>query len=170
MMGPEVLLGGKTRFAIIEALAGARRPVSAYQIALTKGLDPAATYRCLAEFSKFGVVERIIKDGGQASYKLSRGPGAAAATFMRSLVEKKIETDDLDEWLSPQLQAERMSTLVSIDKGKIAKSSFARTKAVNVNRLMSRRTPGELAALVESSKIAFSRLFTEEDGVFTLRV
>ena len=169
-MGAEALLGGKTRFAIIEALAGAVRPVSAYQIALTKGLDPAATYRCLTEFYEFGIVERLNKNSSQTTYKLSRGSGAAAATFMRSLVEKKIETDDLDEWLSPQLRAERMSRIVSTDKEKIAKSPFARTKTVNVNRLMSKRTPGELAALVESSKIAFNRLFTQKDGVFTLKV
>jgi hypothetical protein len=56
-MNPEAMFGGKTRFAILEALAEAKRPVTAYQIAMTKGLDPAATYRCLLEFSEFGVVE-----------------------------------------------------------------------------------------------------------------
>ena len=48
-MKVEMLFGGTTRFATIEALADARQPITAYQIAMTKGLDPAATYRCLAE-------------------------------------------------------------------------------------------------------------------------
>jgi Transcriptional regulator len=54
---PEALLGGRTRFYIIEALAQAKHPITAYQIAMAKGLDPSATYRCLVEFSNFGMVE-----------------------------------------------------------------------------------------------------------------
>lgn len=58
----ELLLGGKTRFAVLEALAEAKRPVTACRVAMNKGLDPAATYRCLAEFSDFGIVESEIKN------------------------------------------------------------------------------------------------------------
>jgi len=42
-MKVEMLFGGSTRFTILETLAEAKKSITAHQIALTRGLDPAAT-------------------------------------------------------------------------------------------------------------------------------
>jgi Fe2+ or Zn2+ uptake regulation protein len=161
----EVLFGGKTRLAVLEALAEARRPTTAYQIAVIQGLDPAATYRCLTEFSESGVVESEIKEHNQTFYKLSKGAGKAAAKYLRSLKQKAPESIDLEKWLSPEMQAERMAKIVRID----ASLSGAAAKTKGVDELLSRRVPGELSALITSSKIAFKELFELKDGTFVLK-
>lgn len=168
-MKTEVLLGGKTRFAILEALAEARQPVTAYQIAMTKGLDPAATYRCLTEFSGFGVVESEIKERNQTFYKLSKGTGKAAAEYLRSLKKKASESIDLEKWLSPEMQAERMAKIVRLDT-KLDASIFGKAiERKGVDELLSERVSGELSALIASSQIAFNELFERKDGTFILR-
>jgi len=166
-MKVEVLFGGKTRFAILEALAEAEQPMTAYQIAMTKGLDPAATYRCLTEFAEFGIVESNIKKRNQISYKLSGGTGKAAATFLRSLEQKTSESVDLEKWLSPEMQAERRAKIVRLEQ---LKSSFkGADERKGIEELMSKRVAGELSALIASSQIAFNELFKQEDGTFILR-
>ncbi len=177
-MNAEVLLGGKTRFAILEALTEAKWSVTAYQIAMTKGLDPAATYRCLVEFSELGVVEsEIKKKRNQTFYKLSKGAGKAAAEYMRSLkkIKKQKASDesiDLEKWLSPEMQAERMAKIVRFepDTSSSPSSGKADAERKGVDELLSMRVSGELAALVTSSQIAFNELFEEkEDGTFILK-
>jgi predicted ArsR family transcriptional regulator len=176
-MNAEVLLGGKTRFAILEALTEAKWPVTAYQIAMTKGLDPAATYRCLVEFSELGVVEsEIKKKRNQTFYKLSKGAGKAAAEYMRSLKKMKKqkasdESIDLEKWLSPEMQAERMAKIVRFEPDTSSPSSEkADAERKGVDELLSMRVSGELAALVASSQIAFNELFEEKkDGTFILK-
>jgi Fe2+ or Zn2+ uptake regulation protein len=166
-MKTEALLGGKTRFAVLEALAEARRPMTAYQIAMDKGLDPAATYRCLTEFSEFGVVESEIRERNQTFYKLSKGTGKAAAEYLRSLKQKVSESIDLEKWLSPEMQAERMAKIVRLDT---KATLFGKaTERKGVNKLLSKRVSGELAALVTSSQIAFNELFEQKDGTFILK-
>ena len=64
-MKVEMLFGGNTRFAILEALTNANDAITAYQIAMTRGLDPAATYRCLTEFLAFKIVELEMKERNQ---------------------------------------------------------------------------------------------------------
>jgi Fe2+ or Zn2+ uptake regulation protein len=168
----EDLLGGKTRFAVLKALAEARQPMTAYRIAMTKGLDPAATYRCLAEFVEFGVVESKIKGRKQTSYKLSKGAGNAAAEFLGYLQEKQPEPIDLEEWISPEAQAKRMARIVRSAVRFDAPPPTPRKKPAkenDVKSLLSRRTPGELSALIESSQIAFDELFEQKGGTFILK-
>ena len=169
-MKTEVLLGGKSRFAVLEALAEAKQPVTAYQIAMTKGLDPAATYRCLTEFSKFGVVESEVRKRNQTFYKLSKGAGKAAAGYLRSLKQKAPGSIDLEKWTSPEMQAERMAKIVRLDTNKLDASLFGKaTERKGVDELLSKRISGELSALVKSSQIAFNELFEQKDGIFILR-
>ena len=168
----EDLFGGRARFRVIEALAEANRGLTAYQIAIAKGLDPAATYRCLAEFSSFGIVESKPTGGNQTIYELSNESGKAAAAFLRAITEKTSESKGIEEWLSPRMQAKRMKKIVQMDRSKIrAAPSRRATWSTTIKELMSKRTPGELAALVASSKKAFSALLDEQtDDVFTLKM
>lgn len=172
MAKPEDLLGGRARFRVIEALAEANRGLTAYQIAIAEGLDPAATYRCLAEFFTFGIVESKPARGNQTIYKLSNESGKAAAAFLRAITEKTTEPKNIEEWLSPKMQAKRVKKFVQVDRSKIRAASFRRiTGSRTIKELVSKRTPGELAALVASSKKAFNALLNEQtDDVFTLKM
>ncbi|MGI0007235.1 MAG: hypothetical protein ACREAR_04480 [Nitrosotalea sp.] len=161
----EMLFGGTTRFAVLETLTEAKVPITAYQIAITQGLDPAATYRCLAEFSEFGIVKSQIKERNQISYTLSSGAGRAAAKFLKSLKQK--ESSDLEEWLSPKMQSRRMAKIVRLDK--LDKSKFKNQDKKSVEDIMSKRIPGELSALIKSSQIAFSELFEKKNNTFILK-
>lgn len=168
-MKVEMLFGGTTRFAIIEALADARQPITAYQIAMNKGLDPAATYRCLTELSEFRIVESKTGERNQTFYKLSGGSGRAAAEFLRSLKQKTSQVVDLEKWTSPEMQSARMRKIVKLDK--LDKSIFMNPdEKQDVEKIMSKRIPGELSALVTSSKIAFNELFEQKDSMFILKV
>ncbi len=170
MARAEVLLGGKTRFAVLEALAEANQAATAYQIAMNKGLDPAATYRCLTEFSEFGIVESEIKERNQTFYKLSRGPGKAAADFLRSLKQKTPRSIDLEKWISPETRAGRIAKIVKIDINQFDASAIEKlAKGKDIADIMSNRTSGELSALITSSQIAFNELFDEKDGTYILR-
>jgi len=164
----EMLFGGKTRFAVLEALANTTDSTTAYQIAITKGLDPAATYRCLTELSELRIVESETKKRNQTVYKLSEGPGKAAAAFLRSLKQKTPEVMDLEIWMSPKMRAERMAKFVRLDKLDTSKFRNPKEKQ-NVDELLSKRTPGELSALIISSKIAFNELFEQKDNAFILK-
>lgn len=169
-MKVEGLLGGKTRFAVLEALAEADQPLTAYQIAITKGLDISATYRCLTEFSAFQVVEREERTN-QTCYRLSDKAGRAAAEFLRSLKQKTSESIDLEEWLSPEMQAKRMAKIVQLDADPSVVSASAELgEGKDINEIMTKRVPGELSALVTSSQIAFNNIFEERGGTFTLRM
>lgn len=168
MTGPEVLLGGKTRFAVLEALADARQPITAYQIAIVKGLDPAATYRCLTELSEFRIVSET-KERNQTFYKLSEEAGRAAAEFLRLLKQKAPESVDLEKWISPEMQAERMAKIVRLARFDASKFRSPDERQ-DIDDLLSKRVSGELSALVKSSKIAFNELFEKRDNIFILRV
>lgn len=164
----EMLFGGSTRYAILEALAEAKQPITSYQIAITKGLDPAATYRCLVDFLEFGIVKSESKERNQTFYKLSDGAGRAAAEFMRSLEQKTSEPDDLEKWMSPKMQSGRMAKIVRL--GKLDESKFRNPSGEkNIDDIMSKRVPGELSALVVSAKIAFNELFEQKDNAFALK-
>ena len=162
-MKVEMLFGGGTRYAILEALAEARQPITAYQIAITKGLDPAATYRCLMEFLEFRIVKSEM-ERNQTFYKLSGGAGRAAAEFMRSL-EQKTEPDDLEKWISPKMQSRRRAKIVRLGKSKFRNQS----EKQSIDDIMSKRVPGELSALVASAKIAFNELFVQKGNAFALK-
>lgn len=167
-MKVEMLFGGTTRFATIEALADARQPITAYQIAMTKGLDPAATYRCLTELSDFRIVESKTGERNQTFYKLSDGSGRAAAEFLRSLKQKTPQLVDLEKWTSPQMQAARMRKIVKLDK--LDKSAFRNPdEKQDVDEIMSKRIPGELSSLITSAKITFNELFEQKDNAFILK-
>ena len=170
-LNAEVLFGGRTRYRVLEALAEAKRPITAYQIAISKGLDPSATYRCLIEFSDFGIVAPEAKARNQTVYKLSKGAGKSAAEFLRALTKDKPESNDMEVWFSPKTQAERMTSIIRVDKRNIASSRFVRAaERKSVRELISKRTSGELSALIESSKIAFNERFKrQENGVFVLK-
>lgn len=163
----EALLGGNTRFAVLEALADTKKPVTAYEIAITKGLDPAATYRCLTEFSEFRIVESETKERNQTAYILSKGAGRAAVEFLLSLKQKTPKPTDLEDWISPKMQSDRMAKIVKL--GQFNKSRFKNQKIQDVDRLLSRRVSGELSALVKSSEIAFDELFEKQDNIFVLK-
>jgi Fe2+ or Zn2+ uptake regulation protein len=166
----EVLLGGKTRFVVLEALAEAKQPVTAYQIAISRGLDPAATYRCLTEFSEFGIVESEMKERNQTFYKLSEGIGKAASEFLRSLKQKISEPIDLENWISPEIRAERMAKIVRININQFDKPvSENVAKRKDITDLMSKRISGELSVLIASSQIAFKELFDKKDDTFILK-
>ncbi|MEW6604576.1 MAG: winged helix-turn-helix domain-containing protein [Thermoproteota archaeon] len=166
-MSIEALLGGRSRFAILEALAETGKPVTAYQIAMAKGLDPASTYRYLSEFLKFRVVDSERRRN-QTFYRLSKGAGKAAVEYMQSLKRKASEPIDLQDWLSPEMQAERTAKIVRLDPDMIPFGKEA--KAKQVAELLSKRAPRELAALVASSEAAFNELFDKRrDGTFTLK-
>ena len=164
-MKAKMLLGGNTRFAVLEALTDAKVSITAYQIAMTKGLDPAATYRCLAEFSEFGIVKSQTKKGNKTSYTLSSGAGRAAANFLKSLKQK--EPVDIEEWLSPKIQSRQMAKIINLDKPD--KSKFKNQDRKSVDDIMSKRIPGELAALIKSSQIAFAELFEKKNNTFILK-
>ncbi len=163
-----ILFGGKTRFAILEALADAKQPITAYQIAMTKGLDPAATYRCLTELLEFGIAESETEGRNQTFYTLSDGPGRSASAFLRSLKQKTPESVDLVTWMSPEMRAGRMAKFIRLDKSDISKFRNLDEKQ-NVDKIMSKRIPGELSALITSSKIAFNELFEQKDNMFILK-
>jgi len=171
----EELFGGRTRFAVLEALAEAKQPLTAYQIAITNGLDSAVTYRCLAEFSEFGIVEPVRKGRNRTSYKLSKGSGNSAVEFLRSLKQKQKtseESIDLKKWISPEMQATRMAKIVRLDRLDTkfnASTSRTPTERIDIDKLMSQRVPGELSALIASSQIAFNELFKQNGNVFTLK-
>jgi hypothetical protein len=168
-MKVEMLFGGKTRFATIEALVETRQPMTAYQIAITKGLDPAATYRCLTELSDFKIVESKTGERNQTFYSLSDGPGQAAAEFLRSLKQKTPQSVDLEEWISPQMQSARMKKIVKLDKSD--KSVFRNSDGKqNIDEIMVKRTAGELSSLITSAKITFNKLFEQKDGIFILKI
>lgn len=169
-MKVEGLLGGKTRFAVLEALAEAYRPLTAYQIAMTKGLDISATYRCLTEFSGFQVVESEEKRANQTYYRLSDGTGRAAAEFLRSLKQKTSQSIDLEEWLSPEMQAKRMAKIVRLNADPPTISPSGELgEGKDINEIMSKRVSGELSALITSSQIAFNDIFEERGGTFILK-
>ena len=173
----EELFGGRTRFAVLEALAEAKQPMTAHQIAITNGLDSAATYRCLAEFSEFGIVEPVRKGRNRTSYKLSKGSGNSAVEFLRSLKQKQKqktsdESIDLKKWISPEMQARRMAKIDRLDRiDTNFNTSTLRTptERIDIDKLMSQRVPGELSALIASSRIAFNELFEQNGKVFTLK-
>lgn len=164
-MKVEMMLGGMTRFATIEALADAEQPITAYQIAMAKGLDPAATYRCLTELSDFGIVESKTGERNQTFYNLSDGPGQAAAEFLRSLKQKTPQSVDLEKWMSPELQSERMEKIVRLDKSIFRNPD----EKQSVDEILSKRTYGELSTLVTSAKIAFNELFEQKNNVIILK-
>jgi hypothetical protein len=165
-MEVEVLFGGRTRFAALEALAQAKQSVTAYEIAMTKGLDPAATYRCLTEFSKFGIVEPEIMERNQTFYKLSKRVGKAAANYLSSLRQKESKSIEMEKWLSPEMQAERMSKIVRLGPDSLSDKAAERK---GVDELLSKRASGELSALVASAQIAFNELFEQKRGIFIMR-
>ena len=166
----EVLLGGRTRFAVLEALAEAGQPATAYQIAMNKGLDPAATYRCLTEFAEVGIVEPEIKERNQTLYKLSKGSGKAAVEFLQSLKQKTSGPMDLEKWISTEIQAERMAKIVKININQFDTSARGKpVRGKDITALVSNRTPRELSALIASSQIAFRELFDEKDGTYILK-
>lgn len=160
MAKAEALLGGKTRFGILEALAEAKQPVTAYQIAISKGLDPAATYRCLTEFTEFGVVESETRERNQTFYKLSEDTGKAASELLRLLTRRKSDPMELEKWISPETRAERMAKIIRINVNQFGKPAPANMgKRKDIIDLMSKRISGELSALIASSQIAFNELF-----------
>jgi len=161
----ETLFGGTTRFATIEALVDATKPITAYQVAMTKGLDPAAAYRCIIELSDIGIVESRIGERNQTFYRLSDGPGQAAAKFLRSLKQKTSQIVDLEEWASPKMQAVRMGKIVKLDKSAFRDPD----KTQDVESIMSKRMSGELSALITSSEMAFNELFEQKGNVFILK-
>ena len=167
-MKAEILLGGRTRFLTLEALADAKRPITAYHIAMIKGLDPTATYRCLTELLEFRIVESKIKERNQTFYKLTNVAGRAASGFLRSLKQKRSEPVDLEKWMSIKMQAERMEKIVRLDQ--LDRSKFRNVDGKqNVDKILSKRIGGELATLVASAEIAFNELFELKDGVFILK-
>lgn len=167
-MKVELLFGGKTRFATLEALVDAKQPITAYQIAMTRGLDPAATYRCLTEMLEFRIVESKTEERNQTFYKLSDVAGRSAAEFLRSLKQKTPESVDLEKWMSPEMRAERMAKIIRLDQSDTSKFRNPDEKQ-NIDKLISKRIPGELSALITSSKIAFNELFEQKDSTFILK-
>jgi hypothetical protein len=122
------------------------------------------------EFANFGIVESEKRDRNQTIYKLSNGAGKAAAEFLRSILQKKSETHDLEEWLSPKKRSERMAKIMRLDRDKLAASPFIQSiKRKSVDQLMSKRTPGELSALIKSSKIAFEGYFLQEESSYIMK-
>jgi hypothetical protein len=163
----EMLFGGITRFATLEALSETESPITAHQIAITKGLDPAATYRCLAELQSFGIVQPVAGKRSQTFYKLSAKQGQAAVMFLQSLKQKTPRTVDIEEWLSPQLQAGRVKKIAKL---KPNDSPFMDpNKTLNIDKILSKRIPGELSALVTSSKLAFDKIFEQKNNTFILK-
>jgi|SRR5581483_979556 len=168
-----MLLGGKTRFLVLEKLAETKQSMTAYHIALTKGLDPAAIYRCLTEFLEFGIVEAEMKERGQTFYRLSGKVGNTAAEFLSLLKQKTSESIDLEEWISPEMQAERRAKIIRLDKinqFNISPDNKKLDERKDIEQVMSKRVSGELSALVASSQIAFNELFErKDDRTFVLR-
>ena len=163
------LFGGKTRFAILEALVEAKRPMTAYNIAMAKGLDPAATYRYMTEFQEFKIVESETNDRNQTFYRLSDVSGKAAAEFLRSLKQATSEVIDLEKWISPEIRGERMRKIVRVNTNLFDNSTSRKpSKPNSIDEAMARRVRGELSALIESSQMAFNELFKENNGVFVL--
>ncbi len=166
----EELFGGKIRFNILESLAEAKQPMTAYQIAISKGLDPAATYRYVREFADLGIVE-YVTTGNQTVYQLTNSVGNTLATFLRSVKgkEQKPMPVDLEVWTSPEMQAERTSKIVGLSN-KIRKLPLdIIPENIDVENLLSRRVSGELSALIASSQIAFNELFEQNGDTFVLK-
>jgi DNA-binding transcriptional ArsR family regulator len=165
------LLGGKTRFAILEELAESKQPMTAYSIAVARGLDPAATYRYLKEFLEFGIVESEANNKNQMLYKLSGGAGRAADDFLHSLKQSTAGVVDLEKWISSEAQAERMAKIILLDKSIKSNEPLGKSlKTTSFNKIVSKRVRGELAALVKSSQIAFKEKFIEDNGIFVLKM
>lgn len=71
MLMSEELFGGKTRSAILETLATAKKPITAYSMAKTNNLDVKTTYDILARLAGIGIVEPIVKANKQTAFKLA---------------------------------------------------------------------------------------------------
>ena len=167
----EELFGGKIRFNILESLAEAEQPMTAYKIARSKGLDPAATYRYLREFAELGIVECATIGSNQKIYQFTNSKGNACITFLRSVKEERQKPIpvDLEVWTSPKMQAERTSKTVGLSN-KIRKLSLdILPENIDAENLLSRRVSGELSALITSSQIAFNELFEQKGDTFVLR-
>jgi len=165
----EELFGGKIRFSILESLAEAKQPMTAYQIAISKGLDPAATYRYLTEFADLNIVKSSVKANKQTTYRLSDETGNAFVEFLRSLKREASEPIQLEEWTTPEMQAERTSKIVGLFN-QIQKLPLRITpQDIQVDALLSRRVSGELSALIASSQIAFNELFEQKGDMFILK-
>jgi MFS family permease len=95
---------------------------------------------------------------------------AAASEFLRLLKQKTSGPVDLEQWISPEVQAERMSKIIRIDVDQFDKSATRKaTRGKGAAGLASKRISGELSALIASSQIAFNELFDEKDGVFVMK-
>jgi len=164
----EMLFGGATRFATLEALSETQKPITAHHIAITKGLDISATYRCLAEFQSVGIVESTPVKRNQTLYRISpKKQGQAASMFLQSLKQKTPKTIDLEEWASPQVQAGLVKKIVKLKSDDpIFKNP---NKTQNIDKLLSKRIPGELSALVVSSKLEFDKIFEQKNNTYILK-
>jgi len=166
----EQFVGGRIRFAIMNALAGSGKPVTAYSIAIRYGLDPAATYRYLAEFAKVGIVESVRKAQKQTAYRLSEGVGKAAVNFLQYL--KQEQRIDFDEWMRPKAVSDRAAKCLKarLSAGEVAE--LAKGEALGVEeaeRLLEKRKSGELEALIEAGRIGFHRTFKQASRKRSLR-
>lgn len=165
----EEIFGGEIRFTILKALAEARQPATAYQIAISNGLDPAATYRYLTEFVELGIVKPSIKGRKQTAYRLSEETGRKLVAFLRSLKQQAPEPIDLEEWTEPKNQAERTARIIGLSTQIQKLPARTASQEISVEDLLARRVSGELSALIKSSQIAFRELFRQKGSIFVLR-
>ena len=156
----EQFIGGRIRFAILNALAESAEPMTAYSIAIQQGLDPAATYRYLAEFAKVGIVEPVKKKQKQTAYRLSRDSGKAAIRFLNSL--KQVKPINFEQWMSPEARAERTEKSLAARLSDEELAQLAHGGALDVEqakKFLNRRRAGELKALAEAARIGFNQRF-----------
>lgn len=154
-------IGGKIRFVILNALAGSAEPMTAYSVATKYALDPAATYRYLAEFASVGIVEPVKKARKQTAYKLGAS-GRAAIRFLNSL--KQVKPIDFEQWMSAEALAERVSKSLAARLSAEELAELGKGEPLSVEqatKLLYRRRAGELEALIEAAKMGFNQSFKQ---------
>ncbi len=158
----EQFLGGRIRFAILNALAGSNKAMTAYTIAMKYGLDVAATYRYLAEFADVDIVEPVRKARKQTAYRLSQGIGKVAVNFLQSLKQK--QRIDFDEWMRPEAVSDRTAKSLKARLSIKDLDELVKGEALSIEeaeKLLRKRKSGELEALIEVGRVGFNRTFKQ---------
>ncbi len=158
----EELFGGKTRSSILETLATAKKPVTAYSIATTNNLDVKTTYDILNRLSSIGVVEPVTKANKQTAFKIANNDIRKSI----KVLTESTKVINFDTWMRPNMQGRRLLQLARVRTPVELRDKPLSASAVK--KILSLRAQGELEALIKVARSSFERIFKPSDGQFVL--
>lgn len=131
------------------------------------GMSKTTFYKYFDNLLEFGMIRinRKIAKANLYSINLSN-PIVQSMKNNVDYISAKI-AKPVEDWLFPKMQAKQTAKITRLDKSDESKFR-GNDKTQNIDRLLSKRVPGELAALVISSKIGFGKLFEQKGNVFIL--